>query len=162
MPTQAALLAFADYAGLTLDEVAIHLGLADRKKFNVAAIKVAIAQTNMDEAIAIQDAVTRRIKVLEAKRLAMESIGKAIHQHMLATGLSQAEIAAELKKRGFKHAEARLPEILNGDLAYKDELRAIALFLWGNDAKQDQVLKSFGTKNPALRPDRTTLNGASN
>lgn len=58
-PSQAALASFANFCEMTLDEVAIHLGLADRKKINIAEIKVAIAQTDMDEAIALQDALTK-------------------------------------------------------------------------------------------------------
>lgn len=90
----------------------------------------------------------------------MQSIGEAIAQYMAATATTEAEVAAELKKRGFKNVELRLPEILAGDSAYMDELRAIALFLWKHEAKNDQVRRIFGVKKPALRPDQTTLNGA--
>jgi len=36
-PSQVALASFANFCEMTLDEVAIHLGLADRKKFNMNA-----------------------------------------------------------------------------------------------------------------------------
>lgn len=160
-PSQTALMSFANFMGITVDDVGVRIGIADRKTVDIAEIKSAIGQADLEEALALQDALIDRVKEITAAwRTEMQSIGEAIAQYMVATAATEAQIAAELKKRGFRNVESRLPEILAGDSAYIDELRAIALFLYGPEGKSDQVRAMFGIKKPALRPEQATLNGA--